>query len=159
MRTTSFPAQAQPLRGPVPKGQWPVLAGTKVAKPQPAGDLVGSAWQVIAFATHELRERSNRARKEAARLHDRLTELTLVQDRDRIAADLGEFIVGGVDLLLGEMEGSPSYIDSRLHAAWNKAELIMDVAPGEPEEFSLGPGGGMHFVVRSEACARPDPAT
>ena len=39
---------------------------------------------VIAVATHELRERSSRARKEAALLHDQLTELTLVQDRDRI---------------------------------------------------------------------------
>jgi uncharacterized protein (DUF779 family) len=68
----------------------------------------------------------------------------------------GEFIVGDVDLLLGEIEGSPFYIDYRLYEAWNKAELILDVAPGEPEGFSLGPGGGMHFVVRSEACALPD---
>ena len=64
----------------------------------------------------------------------------------------GEFIVGDVDLLLGEIEGCPFYIDSRLYEAWNKAELILDVAPGEPEGFSLGPGGGMHFVIRSEAC-------
>jgi len=71
----------------------------------------------------------------------------------------GEFIVGDVDLLLGEIEGAPFYIDSRLHAAWNKAELILDVAPGDPEGFSLGPGGGMHFVVRSEACALPGQAT
>jgi uncharacterized protein (DUF779 family) len=68
----------------------------------------------------------------------------------------GEFIVGDVDLLLGEIEGSPFYIDYRLYEAWNKAELILDVAPGEPEGFSLGPGGGTHFVVRSEACALPD---
>ncbi len=68
----------------------------------------------------------------------------------------GEFIVGDVDLLLGEIEGSPFYIDSRLYEAWNKAELTLDVAPGEPEGFSLGPSGGMHFVVRSEACALPD---
>jgi uncharacterized protein (DUF779 family) len=63
----------------------------------------------------------------------------------------GEFIVGDVDLLLGEIEGSPFYIDYRLYEAWNKAELTLDVAPGEPEGFSLGPGGGTHFVVRSEA--------
>jgi len=42
----------------------------------------------------------------------------------------GEFIVGSVDLLLGEIEGAPFYIDSRLHAAWNKAELIPDVVQG-----------------------------
>ncbi len=70
----------------------------------------------------------------------------------------GEFIVGSVDLLLGEIEGCPFYIDSRLYEAWNMAELILDVAPGDPEEFSLGPGGGMHFVARSQACALPGPA-
>jgi signal transduction histidine kinase len=48
---------------------------------------------VIAFATHELRDRSNRARTESARLHDQLTELSLVQDRDRIAADLQDTVV------------------------------------------------------------------
>lgn len=68
----------------------------------------------------------------------------------------GEFIVGGVDLLLGEIEGCPFYIDSRLYEAWNEAELILDVAPGGPEEFSLGPGDGTHFVVRSGICALPD---
>ena len=41
----------------------------------------------------ELRERSSRARKEAALLHDQLTELTLVQDRDRIAADLQDNVI------------------------------------------------------------------
>jgi uncharacterized protein (DUF779 family) len=68
----------------------------------------------------------------------------------------GEFIIGSNDLLLGEIEGSPFYIDSMLYEAWNKAELTLDVAPGNPEGFSLGPGGGMYFVVRSEVCALPD---
>jgi uncharacterized protein len=71
----------------------------------------------------------------------------------------GEFIIGDVDVLLGEIEGCPFYIDSRLHEAWNMAELILDVGPGDPEGFSLGPGRGMHFVIRSEACALPDQAT
>jgi signal transduction histidine kinase len=48
---------------------------------------------VIAVATHQLRERSSRARKEAVLLHDQLTELTLVQDRDRIAADLQDKVI------------------------------------------------------------------
>lgn len=48
---------------------------------------------VTAVATHELRERSSRARREAARLHDQLTELKLVQDRDRIAADLQDTVI------------------------------------------------------------------
>ena len=41
----------------------------------------------------ELRERSNRARKGALLLHDQLTELTLMQDRDRIAADLQDKVI------------------------------------------------------------------
>lgn len=61
-----------------------------------------------------------------------------------------------MDLFLGEIEGSPFYIDSRVSEAWNKAELTLDVGPGDPEGFSLGPGGGMRFVVRSGACALPD---
>jgi signal transduction histidine kinase len=48
---------------------------------------------VIAVATHGLRERGNRAREEAARLHDQLTELRLVQDRDRIAATLRDNVI------------------------------------------------------------------
>jgi len=48
---------------------------------------------VIAFATHELRDRSSRAHREAARLHDQLTELTLVADRDRIAAGLQDSVI------------------------------------------------------------------
>jgi uncharacterized protein (DUF779 family) len=36
----------------------------------------------------------------------------------------GEFTVGDVDRLLGEIEGCPFYIDSRLYEAWNNAELI-----------------------------------
>lgn len=48
---------------------------------------------VIAFATHELRDRDYRSRKEAARLQTQLTELTLARDRDRIAADLQDKVV------------------------------------------------------------------
>jgi signal transduction histidine kinase len=48
---------------------------------------------VIAFAIHELRDRSSRARKEAARLHREITELSLVRDRERIAADLQDKVI------------------------------------------------------------------
>ncbi len=48
---------------------------------------------VIAAATHELRERSGRARAEAGQLHRQLAEQTLVQDRDRIAADLQDKVI------------------------------------------------------------------
>jgi signal transduction histidine kinase len=48
---------------------------------------------VIAFAAHELRDRGSRAREEIALLHAQLTELTLVRDRDRIAADLQDKVI------------------------------------------------------------------
>jgi len=48
---------------------------------------------VLATATHELRERSVRAHREAAGLHAQLTELTVLSDRDRIAADLQDKVI------------------------------------------------------------------
>ena len=65
----------------------------------------------------------------------------------------GEFIVGDVDLLLGVIEGCPFYMDARVYRSWGEAELILDVAAGEPEGFSLGPGAGLHFVIRTGVCA------
>ena len=63
----------------------------------------------------------------------------------------GEFLTGDRDQLLGEIDGCPFYIDAELHARWHHARLVLDVADGEPEGFSLGPGGGRHFITRSEA--------
>jgi signal transduction histidine kinase len=48
---------------------------------------------VITVATHELRDRGSRAHREAVALQARLTELTVVRDRDRIAADLQETVI------------------------------------------------------------------
>ena len=66
---------------------------------------------------------------------------------------LGEFLVGPVDVLLGEVDGCPFYIDSRLDAAWGSPRYVLDVAPGEPEGFSLGAGSGRRFVTTGDACA------
>ena len=67
----------------------------------------------------------------------------------------GEFIVGHGDLLLGLIEGCPFYIDARLYRSWDHPRLVLDIAPGSPEGFSLGPGSGLHFVTRTRACPRP----
>ncbi len=66
----------------------------------------------------------------------------------------GEFLTGARDLLLGDVEGCPFYMDAALYAAWNEPGLILDVAAGGPEGFSLGPGPAEHFVTRSAACSR-----
>lgn len=71
----------------------------------------------------------------------------------------GEFLVGDVDRLLGEIDGCPFYIDRRLDQAWGEQQFLLDVADGEPEGFSLAAGPGQHFVVRSSACTtdpKPD---
>lgn len=67
----------------------------------------------------------------------------------------GEFIVGDADVLLGEIDGCPFYIDRRLDAAWHQDQFILDLEAGEPEGFSLPAGTGLHFVTRSPACVRP----
>ena len=66
-----------------------------------------------------------------------------------------EYLTGGNDLMLGTIEGCPFYIDARIYRSWDYAELILDVAPGDPEGFSLGAGPGQHFVLTASAC-RPD---
>jgi uncharacterized protein (DUF779 family) len=67
----------------------------------------------------------------------------------------GEFILGDTDLLLGMIEGCPFYIDARTYRSWDTPRLILDIAPGNPEGFSLGPGGGLHFVTRASGCPLP----
>ncbi|MEO6145360.1 MAG: DUF779 domain-containing protein [Dermatophilaceae bacterium] len=69
---------------------------------------------------------------------------------------LGEFIIGDVDVLLGDIDGSPFYIDKRLDEAWHQDVFLLDVADGEPEDFSLAAGKNLHFVTLSPACATPD---
>jgi len=69
---------------------------------------------------------------------------------------IGEFLVGPVDILLGEIDGCPFYIDTRLDEAWNQDEFVLDVADGEPEGFSLGAGEDRHFVTTSSACRVPE---
>jgi uncharacterized protein (DUF779 family) len=68
----------------------------------------------------------------------------------------GEFVTGDADVLLGEVDGCPFYIDRRLDEAWHQDQFILDVQAGEPEGFSLAAGRSLHFVTRSPACPPPD---
>jgi uncharacterized protein (DUF779 family) len=67
----------------------------------------------------------------------------------------GEFVVGDVDVLLGDVDGCPFYIDKRLDEAWHQDQFLLDVAVGGPEGFSLAAGDNLHFVTLSPACATP----
>jgi len=48
---------------------------------------------VLSVSTHGLRDRIRRAREQAARLQDRLREVSLAKDRDRIAWDLQDKVI------------------------------------------------------------------
>jgi uncharacterized protein (DUF779 family) len=63
----------------------------------------------------------------------------------------GEFLIGSGDVLLGEAEGCAFSIDAALDQAWNHPRLVLDVADGDPEGFSLSAGPGRHFVTRSSS--------
>jgi len=63
----------------------------------------------------------------------------------------GEFVVGDLDVLLGVIEGCPFYMDARIYRSWDDAELVLDVAAGDPEGFSLSPGDGLRFVTKAAA--------
>jgi uncharacterized protein (DUF779 family) len=67
----------------------------------------------------------------------------------------GEFLVGDIDVLLGDIDGCPFYIDERLDKAWHQDQFLLDVAVGEPEGFSLAAGDNLHFVTLSAACETP----
>jgi uncharacterized protein (DUF779 family) len=118
----------------------------------PAGAIlpVGNSPTARVTATAAAREAIERLR--AARGHG----LMFVQSAGCCAGSVpmcfpaGEFTIGDGDLLLGEIEDCPFYIDAKLYHAWNQAALILDITPGDPEGFSLGPGGGFHFVTRSD---------
>jgi uncharacterized protein (DUF779 family) len=66
--------------------------------------------------------------------------------------EAGEYITGPDDVLVGEVDGCPFYLDERQYTAWHTDQLILDVEPGTAEGFSLSAGGGWHFVTRSRIC-------
>jgi uncharacterized protein (DUF779 family) len=66
----------------------------------------------------------------------------------------GELLTGPNDLLLGEPGGTSFYIDAEQYERWNRPQIILDVAVGAAEGFSLEGLEGIHFVTRSRACRR-----
>lgn len=61
----------------------------------------------------------------------------------------GEFLVGGSDILLGEIGGAPFYISRSQFEYWQHTQLTIDVVPGRGGMFSLENGEGVRFLVRS----------
>jgi uncharacterized protein (DUF779 family) len=67
----------------------------------------------------------------------------------------GEFLVGDGDVMLGDIDGCPFYIDAQLDKAWGYDQFLLDVDAGPPEGFSLPAGDDRHFVTRSSSCSIP----
>ncbi|MCA1490858.1 DUF779 domain-containing protein [Ensifer sp. NBAIM29] len=71
-----------------------------------------------------------------------------------------DYIVGGHDVKLGEIDGVPVYISASQYEAWKHTQLIIDVVPSRGGMFSLDNGREKRFLTRSrlfggggEACA------
>ena len=71
----------------------------------------------------------------------------------------GEYLADGNDLMLGTIEGCPFFIDARIYRSWDDAELILDVAPGDPEGFTgVGPASTSCSGPARVRCRGPDRA-
>jgi uncharacterized protein (DUF779 family) len=60
----------------------------------------------------------------------------------------GELPIGPHDVLLGELAGTPVYIDGDQDARWRRPSFVLDVAPGPASGFSLEGLDGVHFITR-----------
>ena len=62
---------------------------------------------------------------------------------------LGEFRVGGSDVLLGEIHGCPFYMARDQFELWQNTHLTVDVVPGRGASFSAEIPLGLRFVIHS----------
>jgi hypothetical protein len=65
----------------------------------------------------------------------------------------GELLLGPNDLLLGELDGCPFYVDAEQYERWNRPTLVVDVAQGAGSGMSLEEVHNLHFVVNSPPVA------
>ena len=65
----------------------------------------------------------------------------------------GELLLGPNDLLLGEVDGTPFYVDAELYERWNRPAFVLDVAPGAGSGLSLEGAHDLHFRVTAPVAA------
>jgi uncharacterized protein len=65
----------------------------------------------------------------------------------------GELLVGPNDLLVGEVDGCPFYVDAELYERWGRPAFVLDVAPGAGSGMSLEGLHDLHFRVVSATSA------
>ena len=68
-----------------------------------------------------------------------------------ICLPVGELLLGPQDVLLGEVGGCPFYVDREQYERWRKPLILVDVAPGGGDSFSVEGAEGIHFVARTPA--------
>jgi hypothetical protein len=61
----------------------------------------------------------------------------------------GELLETEDDLKVGEIAGTPFFVDREQYARWGEPEFVIDVAAGEAGGFSLEGANGVHFVGRA----------
>ncbi len=61
----------------------------------------------------------------------------------------GDLLLGPNDLLLGEIEECPFYIDREQYERWPAPAFLLDVSLGDGDTFSLEGPEGMHFIART----------
>ncbi|MCM3615972.1 DUF779 domain-containing protein [Sutcliffiella horikoshii] len=61
-----------------------------------------------------------------------------------------DFMIGGSDVLLGEIGGAPFYMNKKQYEYWKHTQLIIDVVPGRGGMFSLEGPEGVRFLTRSK---------
>lgn len=62
----------------------------------------------------------------------------------------GDFKIGMVDVLLGEIEGVPVYMGEAQFEYWRHTRIVIDVVPGRGSGFSVESPEGIRFLTRSE---------
>lgn len=60
-----------------------------------------------------------------------------------------EYQLGDTDVRLGDIEGTPFYMNSDQFEYWKHTQLIIDVVDGNGGMFSLDNGTGKRFLTRS----------
>ena len=61
-----------------------------------------------------------------------------------------EFLLGGSDVCLGEIEGCRFYMNEDQFEYWKHTQLTLDVTPGRGSSFSLEIPLGVRFFIHSK---------
>ena len=67
----------------------------------------------------------------------------------------GELLLGPNDLLLGELDGCPFYVDAEQYERWKRPSFVLDVAPNGGSGLSLEGAYDLHFVAKPSPDAAP----